>query len=89
MLQEKLPISVRCEFSFLEFLLGEYHGRPQRDLPSPPQARWEAEGFLPRLPESLEHLNGLITNDKFCISRHSELDLSWWRRPLRLREKKD
>ncbi|HEX9596485.1 MAG TPA: DDE-type integrase/transposase/recombinase, partial [Anaerolineales bacterium] len=47
--------------SFLEFLLGEYHGRPQRDLPSPPQARWEAEGFLPRLPESLEHLNGLIT----------------------------
>jgi hypothetical protein len=34
-----------------------------------------------------EHLfNGLITNDKFCLTRWGELQLSWWRRPLRLRE---
>jgi putative transposase len=45
---------------FHEFLLGEYHVRPQRDLPSTPQARWEAEGFLPRLPESLEQLDLLL-----------------------------
>ena len=32
--------------------------------------------------------NGLITNDKFCLTRTGELDLTWWRRPLRLREKK-
>jgi hypothetical protein len=32
-------------------------------------------------------LNGIITNDKFCLSRQGELQLTWWRRPLRLREK--
>jgi hypothetical protein len=32
-----------------------------------------------------EDLNGIITNDKFCMSRMAELQLSWWRRPLRLR----
>ena len=31
-------------------------------------------------------LNGLITNDKFCLVRTSRLALSWWRRPLRLRD---
>ena len=30
-------------------------------------------------------LNGLITNDKFCLTRYGKLQLSWWRRPLRLR----
>ena len=30
-------------------------------------------------------LNGMITNDKFCCTRWSQLQLSWWRRPLRLR----
>jgi hypothetical protein len=30
-------------------------------------------------------LNGMITNDKFCVTRWGELQLSWWRRPLRLR----
>jgi hypothetical protein len=29
--------------------------------------------------------NGMITNDKFCCTRWSQLQLSWWRRPLRLR----
>jgi putative transposase len=45
---------------FLEFLLSEYHLRPQRHLPSPPQARWEAAGFLPHMPESLEQLDLLL-----------------------------
>lgn len=29
--------------------------------------------------------NGLITNDKFCMTRIRQLVLTWWRRPLRLR----
>jgi len=33
-----------------------------------------------------EQLNGLITNDKFCLSRTGRLALSWWRYPLRLRD---
>ena len=32
-----------------------------------------------------KQLNGMITNDKFCCTRWSQLQLSWWRRPLRLR----
>ena len=35
--------------------------------------------------EPEDQLNGIITNDKFCMSRTAELQLSWWRRPLRLR----
>jgi hypothetical protein len=31
-------------------------------------------------------LNGMITNDKFCCTRWGTLLLSWWRRPLRLRQ---
>jgi hypothetical protein len=30
-------------------------------------------------------LDGLIANDKFCLSRRRQLRLTWWRRPLRLR----
>jgi hypothetical protein len=30
-------------------------------------------------------LNGLFTNDKFCLSRFGQLSLTWWRYPLRLR----
>jgi hypothetical protein len=33
-----------------------------------------------------KHLfNGLITNDKFCMTRTGQLQLNHWRRPLRLR----
>jgi hypothetical protein len=32
-----------------------------------------------------QEFNGLITNDKFCLTRYGKLQLSWWRRPLRLR----
>ena len=31
-------------------------------------------------------LNGLIASDKFCLTRHGQLRLDWWRRPLRKRE---
>jgi len=34
-------------------------------------------------------LNGMITNDKFCCTRWGQLQLSWWRRPLRLRQESD
>jgi len=30
-------------------------------------------------------INGLITNDKFCMTRTGQLQLNHWRRPLRLR----
>jgi hypothetical protein len=30
-------------------------------------------------------LDGLIASDKFCWTRHGQLRLDWWRRPLRLR----
>src|SRR4051794_41345017 len=29
--------------------------------------------------------DGLVTTDKFCLSRFGRLKLSWWRFPLRLR----
>jgi hypothetical protein len=31
-------------------------------------------------------LNGMITNDKFCLTRWGQLHLSWWRRPLKMRD---
>src|SRR6266581_8291156 len=37
----------------------------------------------------MPHFNGMITNDKFCCTRWSQLQLSWWRRPLRLRQESD
>jgi hypothetical protein len=38
------------------------------------------------IPTAIEGVNGLITNDKFCLIRRGRLTLSWWRRPLRLRD---
>ena len=48
------------EAQLLTFLLEDYHQRPRSETGVPPQARWEAGGFLPRLPESLEHLDLLL-----------------------------
>jgi hypothetical protein len=36
-----------------------------------------------------QKLNGMITNDKVCCTRWRQLQLSWWRRPLRLRQESD
>ena len=33
-----------------------------------------------------QNLNGLITNDKFCMSRTARLQLSWWRLPRNARQ---
>ena len=40
----------------------------------------------PRLQATKQVFDGLITNDKFCFTRHRQLHLNWWRRPLRLRQ---
>ncbi len=48
------------EAKLQHFILDEYHQRPHSETGEPPQARWEGSGFLPRLPESLEHLDLLL-----------------------------
>lgn len=45
---------------FRTWLLDDYHQCIQSEMGSAPQARWEAEGFLPRMPESLEQLDLLL-----------------------------
>ena len=42
------------------FLVETYHQQPHSETGVPPQARWEANGFLPRLPDSLEQLDLLL-----------------------------
>jgi len=37
-----------------------YYREPHSETGVPPQVRWEADGFLPRLPESLEQLDLLL-----------------------------
>jgi putative transposase len=55
----KLPLSA-FEAKLERFILDEYHQRPHGETGMPPQARWEAGGFLPRLQESLEQLDLLL-----------------------------
>jgi putative transposase len=42
------------------FLVETYHHQPHSETGVAPQARWESDGFLPRLPESLEQLDLLL-----------------------------
>src|SRR5438876_1385084 len=42
------------------FLVDTYQQQPHSETRVPPHARWEANGFLPRLPESLEQLDLLL-----------------------------
>lgn len=42
------------------FLLEDYHQRLHSETGQAPQARWEAGGWLPHLPESLEQLDLLL-----------------------------
>jgi putative transposase len=42
------------------FIVEVYNNRVHGETGQPPQARWEAGGFLPRLPESLEQLDLLL-----------------------------
>ncbi|MGH9223600.1 MAG: Mu transposase C-terminal domain-containing protein [Acidimicrobiales bacterium] len=43
-----------------EFVIEVYHRRPHSETGVPPQERWEAGGFLPRLPASPEALDLLL-----------------------------
>lgn len=45
---------------FHPFLVDDYHRRPHSETGEAPISRWEAGGFLPRLPESLEQLDLLL-----------------------------
>lgn len=45
---------------FQQWLVEKYHERVQTEINSSPRVRWEANGFLPRMPESLEQLDLLL-----------------------------
>jgi putative transposase len=45
---------------FRTWLLEDYHQRVQEDIKQAPQTRWEVNGFLPQMPESLEQLDLLL-----------------------------
>jgi putative transposase len=45
---------------FRAFLFDVYHVRPHSETNVPPQERWEAGGFLPQMPDSLEQLDLLL-----------------------------
>jgi putative transposase len=45
---------------FEQFITDEYHRRHHSGIGMPPIDRWVAGGFLPQLPESLEHLDLLL-----------------------------
>ena len=45
---------------FRTFILDVYHARPHSETHVPPQQRWEAGGFLPQMPDSLEQLDLLL-----------------------------
>jgi putative transposase len=42
------------------FIVEDYHQRPHGETGVPPQAQWDAGGWLPRLPDSLEQLDLLL-----------------------------
>jgi putative transposase len=48
------------ETKFRAFLLDVYHCRENAETKMPPVKRWEAHGFLPRMPDSLEQLDLLL-----------------------------
>jgi putative transposase len=56
------PTLTLAEFEtrFRAFLLDVYHRRAHTETKTPPVERWEANGFLPRMPDSLEQLDLLL-----------------------------
>ena len=56
------PTLTLAEFDtlFRAFLLDVYHRRANAETKTPPVERWEANGFLPRMPDSLEQLDLLL-----------------------------
>ena len=45
---------------FRAFVFDVYHAHPHSETDVPPQERWEAGGFLPQMPDSLEQLDLLL-----------------------------
>ena len=45
------------------FFLETYHQRVHSETQQKPQERWQAQGFLPQMPESLEELDLLLLNE--------------------------
>ena len=43
-----------------DFIFDVYHVQPHGETHVPPQQRWEAGGFLPQMPDSLEQLDLLL-----------------------------
>jgi putative transposase len=56
------PTLTLAEFDarFRAFLLDVYHRHANAETKMPPVERWEANGFLPRMPDSLEQLDLLL-----------------------------
>jgi putative transposase len=54
------------------FLMNEYHLTPHSTTTQPPQARWEAGGFLPQMPASLEQLDLLLLTVPKARKVHSD-----------------
>lgn len=56
------PILTLADFDtrFLRLLLDVYHRRECAETKTTPIERWEAKGFLPRMPDSLEQLDLLL-----------------------------
>jgi putative transposase len=48
---------------FCSFLLGEYHTQSTSEHGFIPITRWEGDGFLPRMPDSLEQLDLLLVHE--------------------------
>ena len=57
--EAKLTLS-EFEQQFRTWLLDDYHHRVHSETKDLPQERWEAKGFLPHMPDSLEHLDLLL-----------------------------
>jgi putative transposase len=49
-----------CDARFRAFLLDVYQCRENAETKMPPLERWEANGFLPRMPDSVEQLDLLL-----------------------------
>jgi putative transposase len=60
------------EHRFRNWLLDDYHRRVHVEMKCQPQERWEAGGFLPRTPKSLEQLDLLLLT--VAKTRHVQQD---------------
>jgi hypothetical protein len=56
------------------FIVKVYNHRVHSETGQPPQARWEAGGFLPHLPESLEQLRLRVGTEQEAGSAVTSVD---------------